>query len=127
MGTIDYRSGQESVLGLVRSAQHLLQTRSLLTGTSDPYAPLADSALADIMEIISGMATELSIAAPDDATDEWTITDEPLSFNDAIRDLPMFLHQVVEVIDKPTRAGDVTLCHVATRAQTVAFCLRERG
>jgi hypothetical protein len=128
MPNLDFKTGQNSLLALTPCVDALLQTREVLIGTLDPYASLADSALADMLEIISGLATELSvtIGSEDGGSFHFMLADEPLSFEDAVRDLPEFMRQISEFFKSAVDANAVSMCELACRAQTFSFYLRER-
>ena len=127
MANLNYEDGQRSLLALAQCARELLQTRRFLTDTLAPYASLSCSTLADVLEIISGMATELSCGSVQTITHETPITvaDEPSSFDDAIEGLAKFLDEVFVVLQRPSPGDYQSMCAVAVRAQTFAFFLRE--
>ena len=98
MSNLDCHSGRSSLQVLAHRANELLDIKRCLEGTLTSYASLADCALADVLEMFSGIAFELSgrITAESLGNAEGvgnedlqiTLAVEPLSYDDAAIVLP---------------------------------------
>jgi hypothetical protein len=117
------------LLQLVECASRLLAVRPLLIGSLTPYDPTAISGLADVVELFSAVATEVSLLAETirETESQAHLADEPLSFDEAINGLPGFITDVEETLRSSTDVGALTCCDWEVRAQTFAFFLREES
>jgi hypothetical protein len=126
MTHLTYSLGRDHLLALVDCASKVLQIRESLVDTLSPYSESAACALADVLEVISAIATDLTPFATNDDKDECqtTLGEEPYSFDDAVLKLPGFLAHAAAVFTNLSEASDVAVCEVSVRAQTFAFSLR---
>lgn len=132
---MNVRANGDRAISLLRSlcecATTLLRVRDLFDDGLLPYRECIDAALAQIVEAISGVGTEIvgdCHAGNDNVLCEAFIFGEPMSNADAVRKLAGFLENVSIVIDDRTVLGSVVACAMAARAQTFAFWLApEKG
>jgi hypothetical protein len=108
---------QRAALDLLRSAIVVLDARALATGSLEPYTESADFAVANTLELVSGVLNELIYA--DEPIEE--IGDEPMSRKEAVRLVRQFIERSCEILSGPP---PYPFTGIATRAQTFYSLLR---
>jgi hypothetical protein len=104
----------------------MLKVREALIAVSSTYSDSASCGLADVIETLSGVATDLSTGADStvDYESKFFIEEEPQSYDDALNKLPTFLARVDNSITKLSEPNALLLCELSVRSQTFASCLR---
>ena len=124
-----HQRGRETLLSLLDCVSQLLQSRSFVSDQVPEYLECLDCSLADLVELISGTATDVGVEVPDQDHDDDTlflIENEPTTLADALHHLPGVNAKAIELVRSRVDVGPQTCCMLACRYATFAFFLRER-
>ncbi len=121
-----YNPHLDSLSTLAEIAVALLRIRATLAGSLDPYLSSADVALAEVLEITSGIATEITVALNDDDDLTIKLPVEPLCYTEAVEKLPAFLAIVKQAYQSQSTTSSVDMCAIGARAFTFSFHFRSR-
>lgn len=112
---------------LIRYATGLSGVSAVLSGSLGCYKPVAGCALADMLELLSAITSELNSRGFDATGNEMSdsmLADEPASLADAVEKLPAFLAHALRALATLSVSDGAELTSISVRAQTFAFHLR---
>ncbi|HEX7377377.1 MAG TPA: hypothetical protein VF278_09705 [Pirellulales bacterium] len=101
---------------------------AVFSGSLSCYKPLAEGALADMLEMLSAVTAELSsrgIDATEIEMPQSMLADEPSSLAAAVERLPAFLAHVARALASLRVSDGTELTSISVRAQTFSLHLRE--
>lgn len=120
------RDHESNLYALMDCAAELVRVRCVLGTSLELYLDIVDAAVADTLEVASAIATELSVDRPGSPESHWlnSLGEEPLSYADAVRDVPIFIEQARHLLQSLSAADCVSLCSFSARSFTFALLLR---